>query len=167
MALNLNIRHLESTDLAQITAIYHDTSVTQNTSQLPYLSSEKVASFFANQGDYTLVAEYEGKAIGHISLLLSQKMRDKHCATIALAVDSHFHGKGVGKALMSAALDQADNWMNIVRLELDVQVDNLPAVALYKKMGFKIEGEKKFSTFSAGKYTNLYLMARIRPNFTG
>jgi len=46
--------------------------------------------------------------------------------------------------LLKEALDMADNWLNLVRLELEVYTDNLGAISLYKKFEFEVEGEKKF-----------------------
>ena len=59
-------------------------------------------------------------------------------------------------------LDLADNWLNIRRIELTVYSDNEAAVALYKKMGFVIEGEGKDFAFRNGRYVDAYYMARIR-----
>ena len=41
-----------------------------------------------------------------------------------MAVRDDWHGKGVGTALMEAALDLADNWLNHSRIELTVYTDN-------------------------------------------
>jgi putative acetyltransferase len=41
-----------------------------------------------------------------------------------MAVRDDWQGKGVGTALMEAALDLADNWLNLTRIELRVYVDN-------------------------------------------
>ena len=38
-----------------------------------------------------------------------------------MAVRDDWQGRGIGSALMSAAIDRADNWMNVLRIELTVQ----------------------------------------------
>jgi putative acetyltransferase len=64
--------------------------------------------------------------------------------------------------LMRAALDLADNWLNLTRIELTVYVDNSSAVALYKRFGFEIEGTHRRYAFRNGEYVDAYSMARIR-----
>jgi putative acetyltransferase len=51
---------------------------------------------------------------------------------------------------MEAILDIADNWLKLKRVELSVFTDNEPAIALYKKMGFVVEGTKKYSAVRRG-----------------
>jgi putative acetyltransferase len=158
----MKIRRLEASDNPEIFEIYSFPSVTENTSQLPFLSSEIVAEIFFNPNHYTLVAEINSTVVGHVTLLLASKVRDKHCAGIAIAVHPEKHGTGVGKALMLEAIDQADNWLNLVRLELEVHSDNLAAISLYECVGFEVEGTKRLSTFKSGTYIDMHIMSRIR-----
>ena len=79
-----------------------------------------------------------------------------------MAVHDDWQGKGVGSALMNAALDMADNWLQYTRIELTVYVDNAAALAVYKKFGFEIEGTHKKYAFRNGEYVDSYSMARIR-----
>ncbi len=58
----------------------------------------------------------------------------------------------------------ADKWLNILRLELEVYTDNEPAVRLYKKFAFAIEGTLRCFGYRDGKLVDVYTMARIREN---
>jgi len=80
-----------------------------------------------------------------------------------MAVRDDWQGKGAGTALMKAALDQADNWLNLERLELDVYCDNEAGVRLYRKFGFEIEGTLRRFAFRGGVYVDSFVMARLRP----
>jgi putative acetyltransferase len=63
---------------------------------------------------------------------------------------------------MQAAIDLADNWINLTRLELEVYTDNEPAIRLYKKFGFTIEGTLLGFAYRDGQYVDTYMMARLR-----
>ena len=158
----MNIRHIEETDLEDLAEIYSFVSVTENTSQVPYLSSSTTKKFFDGENDYTLVYEIDDKVVGHVTLILSTKPREKHSATIAIAVHPCSQGNGVGSGLLTEAINQADNWLNLSRLELEVYPDNLVGIGLYNKLGFKVEGEKENSNFKNGKFVNVVMMARLK-----
>lgn len=168
--MDIKIRHLEKVDAPALRDIYRHASVTENTSQLPYLSSETIDALFERPNCYNLVAELgsdevAAKVLGHVSIMTSHKMRMKHAGVLMIAVHPDAHGKGVGKAMLAEMLNQADNWLNLVRIELEVHADNAVAISLYQKLGFEIEGEKRFSIFKEGRLSSLLIMARIRPDF--
>ncbi|MEZ9108559.1 GNAT family N-acetyltransferase [Vibrio cyclitrophicus] len=163
--MEIQIRHLELTDYQDIFDIYRHPSVSENTSQKPFLSSDQVERLFGHSDHFTLVAEVSGKVVGHITLFMTTKVRDRHCAGLAIAVNPGMQGKGVGKVLMQEAINQADNWLNLVRLELEVHADNHGATTLYESVGFQLEGTKKLSTFKGGKYVDMLLMSRIRHDY--
>ncbi|MEZ8709123.1 GNAT family N-acetyltransferase, partial [Vibrio alginolyticus] len=112
--MEIQIRHLEATDSQDIFDIYRRPSVSENTSQKPYLSSDQVERLFGHSDHFTLVAEVSDKVVGHITLFMTTKVRDRHCAGLGIAIHPDVHGKGVGKALMQEAINQADNWLNLV-----------------------------------------------------
>ena len=89
----------------------------------------------------------------------------RHVASFGMAVHPDSQGRGIGGALIRCALDQADNWLNILRLELDVYTDNKTAIALYEKSGFEKEGVSRFASFKNGEYADLLRMARISKKF--
>ncbi len=73
-----------------------------------------------------------------------------------------YAGRGVGTALMAAMIDLADRWLNLKRLQLQVWVDNAPAIALYEKFGFEREGVLRAEGFRDGAYVDALAMARVR-----
>jgi RimJ/RimL family protein N-acetyltransferase len=68
--------------------------------------------------------------------------RVKHVVHIGISVLKSHWGIGIGAKLFSImeAWAKSDG---IVRLELTVMTHNERGIALYKKMGFEIEGTKK------------------------
>ena len=79
-----------------------------------------------------------------------------------MMVRDDWQGKGVGTALVRAMIDLADRWLNLTRIELTVFTDNEPAVALYRKFGFQIEGTHRKFAFRDGEFVDAYAMARVK-----
>ncbi|MNR49613.1 Spermidine N(1)-acetyltransferase [compost metagenome] len=73
-----------------------------------------------------------------------------------------WQGKGVGSKLLATALDIADNWMNLQRIELSVYADNEAAIALYRKFGFETEGLFRDYAVRDGVLVDTLSMARLR-----
>ena len=98
-----------------------------------------------------------------LSLHVEPRPRRSHVATFGMAVAAHGHqGCGVASALMRTMIDMCDNWLRVERIELTVFADNAPAVAVYKKYGFEIEGTAKGYALRNGEYVDAYYMARIK-----
>jgi L-phenylalanine/L-methionine N-acetyltransferase len=97
-----------------------------------------------------------------ITLHQSQKPRLAHAAGLGMMVDPEFWNAGIGTALMREVVDLADNWLNLKRLELDVNTDNPAGVRLYEKFGFVIEGTRRMHIYGDGRWADSHFMARIR-----
>ena len=104
---------------------------------------------------------WKARVVGILGLH-RQKARRAHVAQIGMGVHDDFQGKGAGTALMEAALDTADNWLNLKRVELTVFTDNARAVHLYEKFGFVTEGTHRDYAFRDGEYVDAYFMARVK-----
>ena len=134
------------------------------TLQLPYPHPDRYKNGLAENdpNNMFLVACAGDEVIGHLGIHLLPNPRRKHVAQLGTAVRDDWQGKGVGTTLMQAAVDLADKWLNLTRLELQVYTDNEPAIRLYKKFGFVVEGTLVRSTFRNGEYVDSYAMARLR-----
>ena len=157
------IRAANADDCNDIQEIFACAGVVRNTLQLPYESLDKRRDWLRNLApdEYMLVAEVEGKVVGSVSLS-RRRNRLAHVAGLGMAVHDDYQGRGIGTALLGAALDLADNWLNIRRVELDVYTDNLTAIRMYERFGFETEGIRKRLAFRAGEYVDAYHMARLR-----
>jgi len=163
--MKIEIRHAEPEDFSALHTIYTGPKVVWGTLQLPFSPAEKQRKRLAEprEGSYVLVACVEGEVIGHLHLeTFPNSPRRKHVGHIGMGVHDEWQGKGVGTALMEAALDFSDNWLNLSRLELSVYTDNQPGIHLYQKFGFEIEGQSKQFAFRDGQYSDVYFMGRIK-----
>ena len=156
------IRPVKIEDAADINRMRRMNGVMEN---IIGIASERVSDAEAfiralSTNDHLLVAEFNETVVGCVGLHVSSKPRQHHSAELGIMVDTDYQKQGIGKALMTAILEIADNWLNLLRVELCVFVDNEAAIALYRKMGFVTEGTKKYAAIRNGVYADEFLMAR-------
>jgi L-phenylalanine/L-methionine N-acetyltransferase len=164
--MNIAIRRAEPSDYEAMQKVFEGPKVIWGTLQLPFPSVETWRKRLDEppEGTFGLVAVVDGELVGQLNLhTFPNHSRRRHAGQIGMSVRDDFQGQGVGTALLAAALDLADNWLNLLRLELEVYTDNEPAVRLYKKFGFVIEGTLVRYAYRAGQYVDVYAMARFKP----
>jgi L-phenylalanine/L-methionine N-acetyltransferase len=163
--MNVTIRRAEPSDYEAIASILTCPKVIWGTLQIPYPSVEQWRKKVAEpqEGLYSLVACVEREVVGQIGLhTFPDRPRCRHVGGIGMIVRDDWQGKGIGTQLMQAVVDLADKWLNLSRLELTVYPDNEPALKLYRKFGFQVEGTQIGSSFRDGRYTDTLMMARVR-----
>ena len=159
------IRRAEPGDYEAVTRIFAGPKVVWGTLQLPFPSIEYWRKRMADpaEGYYSLLACAGNEVAGELGLLtFPNAPRRRHAGTLFMAVRDDWQGKGIGSSLMQAAVDMADKWLNLLRLELEVYTDNEPAISLYKKFGFVIEGKLVRFAYRDGQYVDAFSMARLR-----
>ena len=163
---NLTFRGYNADDWHAIAVICRAQKPEFNPLELPHLSDDYVRGELGkapdNERTFGLVAEWEGRFTGVITMRRGLG-RLRHTGEIELFVVSReLQGKGVGNGLLSAFIDLADNWLNLLRVEHIIAVDNGPAIALHRKLGFIVEGKLRDYMYRGGRYVDAYLMARLR-----
>jgi putative acetyltransferase len=111
--------------------------------------------------DHTFVAVLDGQIVGLAGMHVG-KGRRRHSASLGMSVHDQFQGRGIGRKLLAALLDVADNYLGLTRVELEVLPDNAPAIHLYESMGFEHEGCKRKAILRGGKLWDGLMMARLR-----
>jgi RimJ/RimL family protein N-acetyltransferase len=89
--------------------------------------------------DANLVAVAESRVIGHLNISREENPVTRHVASLGMAVEGAWRGRGVGSALLEEAIRWAHAF-GVEKLALTVYPDNGPARALYRKFGFREEG---------------------------
>ena len=82
----------------------------------------------------------------------------RHAARMGMAVLPAYRGAGLGRRLLAETLDSARP-LGIERVELEVFASNESAIALYRKLGFVVEGIKKNARKLDGRYDDDVIMA--------
>jgi len=112
--------------------------------------------------DQILVAEdADGAVVGYIRLVPPTPLAcNRHVRQIqGLAVGDRARGRGVGRALLRAACDEARR-QGALRITLRVLAHNTPARALYEAEGFVVEGILPGEFHLDGRYVDDVLMGR-------
>jgi ribosomal protein S18 acetylase RimI-like enzyme len=84
-----------------------------------------------------------------------------HCGTLGVGLLPLFRHMGIGRKLMRRTIDAAFAF-GLTRIELTVREENVNAMALYKSLGFAIEGFHRNAVCIEGQHENIYSMALLR-----
>lgn len=161
----IGVRHAEASDADALHAIFTDPEVMHWLIDVPYAPQAQTRKHIVElpDGRYMLVAAEGESVVGALGFGALTAPRIRHVGRLGpIAVARAWHRRGVGSALMRAAIDLADNWLNLVRLELLVIDGNDAAIGLYRRCGFEIEGTLRSFGFQAGRYVDVHTMARLR-----
>lgn len=114
-----------------------------------------------NRPVHVMVAELDGRPVGYVRLVPpTQLASNAHVRQIqGLAVDLGARGRGVARALLNAAYEEALR-QGASRITLRVLGHNLPARRLYESEGFVVEGVLPGEFLLDGVYVDDVLMGR-------
>lgn len=129
----MNFRIATPADLDAIMAIEH--AAFPSDAWSPAMMAEELAS----PHSHYLVAERSGRVEGYGGLRAPAGANDADIQTIALAESAR--GRGAGRALLTALLDQA-SLRGVRHVFLDVRADNPVAQKLYLSEGFQVIGTR-------------------------
>jgi L-phenylalanine/L-methionine N-acetyltransferase len=165
----LTIRRARVTDAAAFERVMGHPDVQPNLLQLPYPSLARWEQQLKDLDDphstsMLLVADVEGQVVGNAGLQAAgRSLRRRHAMSLGICVLPEFQGQGVGRALMQALCTWADDWGQVLRIELTVFADNSRAISLYRRFGFAQEGLYRGYALRHGAYEDCISMARLHP----
>ncbi len=157
------IRPVRAEDAEALNEIRHQPSIVEGTLALPSERIEDSRTFLERFGhdDHVMVAELDGRVVGMAGLHVGPG-KTRHVGKLGIMVDEGCQGRGIGRQLIQALLDLADNYLGLIRVELEVNWDNARAIALYESLGFEQEGRRRKSVLRHGQYGDLLVMGRLR-----
>ncbi len=107
-----------------------------------------------------VAVDSNGKIVGSLGADGGRRRRNQHLLTIGIVVLKECRGHGVGLALMKEMLAKAKK-ARIEKVKLSVNANNRVAIALYRKLGFKLEGRFKHEIKVGKKYFDTLEMAKF------
>jgi ribosomal protein S18 acetylase RimI-like enzyme len=162
------IRHIELEDAAQYLTLHQrldEESIFRlyepGENEMTLAEQQEAIKRVLNSPNSTiLVAESGDKLVGYLLAEGRSPRRICHTVHISLAILREFTGRGVGTMLF-AELERWARDRGLHRLQLTVMVNNPAGIALYKKMGFEVEGIKRHSLLVDGEYIDDIYMAKL------
>jgi len=106
------------------------------------------------------VAVEANTVVGWCDITPMERVVFAHCGSLGMGVIPEYRGKGIGRRLIEVTLNAA-RAKGLARIDLQVREDNIPALSLYQRFGFVIEGVKRQAFCVDGSYFNLVSMALL------
>ena len=161
------LRSPKETDAAQMLA-YLKTSAAETEYGLSYpdeldfsIQDEEafIRAHAENDGSLMISAFNGDTLVGNATLsCVFDKAKTRHRATFGIAILKCAWGQGLGHKILSELIAFAKQ-VGYEQLELEVVSTNTVAINLYKKLGFKVYGERPRSfKLKNGSYSNELLM---------
>jgi putative acetyltransferase len=164
MSSDIEIRPIRSEDAEAIHQLRLLPSSIDNTMAIPSERLVDIRRRVEGYGpdDHEFVAVQDGQVVGMAGLHVgARKLR--HSGSVGMMVHDQFQGQGIGRELLETLLHVADNFLGLIRVELEVYPDNLRAIRLYESCGFEHEGRKRKAVWRHGEHQDILVMGRIRP----
>ena len=108
--------------------------------------------------DLRQTVEWKDRIVGRLSLARDPHPASKHVADLGLMVAATHRRRGIGTALLDAAVAWAKG-SGVSKLELHVFPWNEPAIRLYEHFGFEREGLRRAHYLRNGEAVDALLMA--------
>ena len=161
---NVEIRPTEISDSEAFHKIVLDPAICRTTLQLPSQEFWRIEKKLKESASWLhrFTALADGDIVGSIVMVQDQSPGRNHTGHIGMKVHRDYWGIGIGTKLMTTVTDLVDGWLNVTRLELEVNTDNPAGIRLYEKTGFVIEGTKRLQAYGDGRWADSHFMARIR-----
>jgi GNAT superfamily N-acetyltransferase len=120
------------------------------------LSLEFVRAALADDAEQAVFGQFEGAhLIGMLGVIRESKVKRRHVALIwGLYVAPRARRKGVGRALLAAAIEHARTWFAVDQLQLSVSDTAAAARRLYEATGFRCWGREARALQWEGRFVD-------------
>jgi putative acetyltransferase len=160
----LRIRLRDNRDVSDLLELFNEERFLRYASARgPFSSTGELQTWLAGiacSKNFEVVGVIAGKTIGFGGLYV---MGDglSHSGWILLGVREAFQGRGVGARLLRMLMATASIMIGLRRVQLTVFSDNDPAIKLYRRFGFEIEGRHRDFVRRGEGFIDALTMAKL------
>lgn len=165
----LRLRPLERSDLSFVHELDNNETVMHYWFEEPYEAFVELADLYDkhihDQSERRFVVEHGEQKVGLVELVEINHIHRRAEFQIIIAPEHQGHGHARQAALL--AIQYAFAVLNLHKLYLLVDSSNEKAIHIYRKLGFRVEGELIQEFFSNGSYRNAIRMCMFQHEFLG
>ena len=123
---------------------------------------EYMAKWFADLQNAAFAVEAEGDLVAVASIARARKKFAHRAKVWGVFVEPEYRGRGLGRVVMSAAIEWARAQGGIDFVDLAVSESALPAQRLYENLGFHAWGREPEATDHDGKrFDEIHMTLRL------
>lgn len=121
-----------------------------------------IESHLTNPDHIILVAELDSKIVGILDFSNGHRKRISHTGEFGMSIEKSVRGQGIGTLLLKVLIEWATQSQKIEKIGLSVHANNNRAIALYRKMGFEVEGVRRRDLkYGEDNYIDTVVMGRF------
>ncbi len=167
MQEKLKLRPLEREDLRFVHELDNNESVMHYWFEEPYEAFVELSDLYNkhihDQSERRFIVEHDNTPVGLVELVEINHIHRR--AEFQIIISPAYQGKGYATIATRLALDYAFTVLNLYKLSLIVDCENLRAIGIYTKVGFVEEGRLRHEFFVNGDYRDVLRMAIFQPNY--
>jgi len=163
----LTLRPLEREDLKFVHQLNNNASIMRYWFEEPYEAYIELAQLYDkhihDQHERRFILEVAGNQVGLVELVDIRSIHRR--AEFQIIIAPAHQGKGYARSATLKAMTYAFNVLNLHKLYLIVDRDNVRAIHIYQALGFEPEGELKEEFFIDGHYRTAIRMCLFQRDF--
>lgn len=167
MSPHLRLRPLEREDLPFVHELDNNESVMHYWFEEPYEAFVELCDLYDkhihDQSERRFIVERDRVNVGLVELVEINHIHRR--AEFQIIIAPAHQGNHYASIATRLAMDYAFTVLNLYKLSLIVDCENLRAIGVYKKLGFHEEGRLRHEFFVDGEYRDVFRMAIFQPEY--
>ncbi|MFT0213747.1 spermidine N1-acetyltransferase [Pseudomonas sp. F1_0610] len=164
---SVSLHPLEREDLSFVHQLDNNASVMRYWFEEPYMAFVELAELYDkhihDQSERRFVVENNGVKVGLVELVEIDHIHRR--AEFQIIISPSHQGNGYASQAAHLALEYGFSVLNLYKLYLIVDKENVKAIHIYKKLGFHMEAELIDEFFINGSYRNAIRMCMFQHEY--